>query len=152
MKPLMLLASCFALAVSPAAALDKEFAAQLLESAKNIERDAGLVSTALKSKALDAADVRSKIDAMGGDVTKLQELVASFEAGHPKMSERDSAEWKMVKEKVQLLEIFHGQKQKLASGDLAKNRTLLRAHAEGVAKRAMKLQETVTRLQRGPLS
>jgi len=152
MKPLMLLASCVALAVSPAAALDKEIAAQLLESAKNIERDAGLVSTALKSKAMDAGDVRSKIDAMGGDVTRLQELVSSYEAGHPQMSGRDAAEWRMVKEKVQLLEIFHGQKQKLASGDLAKNRTLLRAHAEGVAKRAVKLQETVARLQRGPLS
>lgn len=152
MKTMMLMASCLALAVSPAAALDQEFAAQLLESAKNIERDAGLVSSALKSKSLDAGDVRSKIDAMSGDVTKLQELVARFEQGHPQMSERDTAEWKQVKEKVQLLEIFHGHKQTLAAGDLAKNRTLLRAHADGVAKRAVKLQQTVTRMQRGPLS
>ncbi|MBN8731067.1 MAG: hypothetical protein J0L64_11025 [Acidobacteria bacterium] len=152
MKTMMLMASCLALAVSPAAALDQEFAAQLLESAKNIERDAGLVSTALKSKAMDAGDVRTKIDAMSGDVTKLQELVSSYEAGHPQMSQRDAAEWKQVKEKVQLLEIFHGQKQKLASGDLNKNRTLLRAHAEGVSRRALKLQQTVTRLQKGPLS
>lgn len=152
MKPLMLMAGCLALAVSPAAALDQEFAAQLLESAKNIERDAGQVSTALKSKALNADDVRSKVDAMSGDVTKLQELVTRFEEGHPQMSQRDAAEWKQVKEKVQLLEIFHGQKQKLAAGDLSKNRTLLRAHADGVARRALKLQQTVTRLQKGPLS
>jgi hypothetical protein len=144
--------ACFALAAFSAMALDKEFVDQMMQSAKNIERDASIVSVALKTKKLDAEDVRSKIDAMGADLARLQELVARFESANPQLSERDRAEWQLIKDKVQLLEIFHGEKKKLSSADVAKNRGLLRAHADGVAMRAQKLQQTVAKMQRAPLS
>lgn len=135
-----------------AAALDKEFTTQLLESARNIEREATTVSAVLKTRRFDANDVRTKIDAMSGDLAKLQELVDKFEKEHPQLSERDQSDWKLVKDKVQLLEIFHQQKKKLASEDIGKNRSLIRAHSDGVAQRAAKLQKTVAALQRVPLS
>lgn len=137
-----------ALAAIPALALEKEFVDQMMESAKNIERDATLVSAAVKIKNPDADDLRKKIDAMSGDLTKLQDLVDKYEASHPTFSDRDRTDWNALKEKVQLLEIFHGQKKKLAEGDVAKNRSLIRAHATGVAKRAQMLQQTVAKLQR----
>lgn len=140
------------LAAFSAAALDKEFTGQLLDSARNIERDAGQVSAALKSKKFDAKDVANKIEAMSADLTKLQELVNQFESTHPQLSGRDQSDWKLVKEKVQLLEIFHQQKKKLAAEDIEKNRSLIRAHANGVAARALKLQKSVTAMERAPLS
>lgn len=152
MKPLWKTLACLTLTGLSALALDKEFVDQMMTAAKGVERDAAIVSVSLKTKRIDAADVRQKIDAMSADLTKLQELVKHFESTHPNLSERDLADWKLIKEKVQLLEIFHDQKKKLAAEDLDRNRAMLRAHAEGVAKRAQKLQESVTRLQRVPLS
>lgn len=152
MKTLTRMIGCFAIAAFSAAALEKEFVDQMMQSAKNIERDASTLSLALKTKKLDSEDVRNKIDAMGADLAKLQELVARFEATRPQMTEKDKAEWQLIKDKVQLLEIFHGEKKKLSSGDLTRNRSLIRAHADGVAMRAQKLQQTVTKLQRAPIS
>lgn len=148
MKSYLQLVGALMLAASPAAALEKEFVGRLLESAQSVERDASAVGQALKVKKFDSADVHKKIDAMAADITKLQELVKEFEAGHPQLSGRDRTDWQLVKDKVQLLEIFNQQKKSLASEDLDKNRSLIRAHANGVAMRAQKLQQTATKLQR----
>jgi hypothetical protein len=135
-----------------ALALDQTFVEQTMQSARNIERDAVLVSAAVKSKKIDPEDVKKKIDAMSADIATLQKHVADFEATNPQINERDRADWQLVKDKVQLVAIFHGQKQKLASEDLVRHRNLIRAHANGVALRAEKLQETLTRLARVPLT
>ena len=138
-----------AVAALPAAALEREFADQIIQSAQNIERDATTVSRALKIKGAPADDVKQKIEAMSADVTKLQELVNQFDATHPALSARDKADWDLVKTKVQLLEIFHERKKTLASEDVAKHRSMLRAFADGVAQRAKKLQQTAVTLRRG---
>lgn len=138
-----------ALAAWPAAALEKDLVDQILQSAQSIERDATQVDQSLKKKPADATEVRQKIDAMSADVIKLQDLVKQFESTGATLSERDQADWRLVKDKVKLLEIFHGQKQTLASQDVNKNRSLLRAHAKGVALRAQRLQQTAQRLRRG---
>jgi hypothetical protein len=152
MNTLLKTATVLALAAFSAPALDKDFVSQLMDSAKNIERDATAVGMALKQKNVDAAGVKSKIDAMGSDLDKLQEAVNKFESSKPSMSARDQQDWNLVKQKVQLLEIFHAQKKKLAGEDLYRNRTLIRAHATGVAKRAQNLQKSLTTLERSPQS
>ncbi|MFN7925637.1 MAG: hypothetical protein U0Q16_36390 [Bryobacteraceae bacterium] len=141
--------SCFALAAFSASALEKEFVDQLLQAARNIERDSTNIGLATKTKKADADEVKKTVDAMSTDLTKLQELVAQFESTNPQLSDRDRAEWQLIKDKVKLLEIFHGQKQKLVAEDFSRNRGLIRAHAGGLAKRAQRLQETAARLQRG---
>ncbi len=137
------------LAACSAVALEKEFVDQIMQSAQNIERDASLVSQALKTKRVDTGDVTTKLDAMDVDVTKLQQLVKDFDATNPQLSERDQAGWKLLKDKVQLLDIFHEQKRTLAAGDMGKNRDLIRAIANGVVMRAQKLQKTAMTLRRG---
>jgi len=138
-----------ALAALPAAALEKDFGDRILQSAQNIERDASALDQSLKPKNPDSAAVQQKISAMADDVAKLQELVKQFETGAASLSERDKADWLLVKEKVQLLEIFHGRKQELATQDLNKNRSMIRAHAKGIALRAQRLQQTAMKLRRG---
>ena len=138
-----------ALTALPAAALEREFADQIIQSAQNIERDATAVSRALKTKGAPADEVKQKIEAMSADVTKLQELVNQFDATHPALSARDKADWDLVKTKVQLLEIFHERKKALASEDVAKHRSMLRAFADGLAQRAKRLQQTAVTLRRG---
>lgn len=138
-----------ALAACSAVALEKEFVDQIMQSAQNIERDASLVSQARKTKKVDTGDVTTKLDAMDGDITKLQQLVKDFDSTDPKLSDRDREGWKLVKDKIQLLDIFHEQKKTLAAGDMGKNRDLMRAIANGVVLRAQKLQKTAMTLRRG---
>jgi len=129
-------------------ALDRQVVSQMAESAKTIETEAARIASALKSKKADPGEVKLKIDELSGSVVKLRELVARVESGQLTLSERDRADWQLVKDKVTLLEIFHAQKKKLADQDVARHRSLIRAHAGGLAKRAQKLQETVARLER----
>lgn len=98
---------------------------------------------------MDKGEVTKMIGDMTTDVNKLQELVTSFDSTKPMLSDRDKIDWQLVKDKVQLLEIFHGQKQKLATEDMTKNRGMIRAHADGLAVRAQKLQVTANKLRRG---
>ena len=142
---------CVLMTAPSAFALDQSFVDSAMRSARNIERDAALVGAAVKSKHVDADDVRKKVDAMSADIAALQKLVADFEAAN-QMSQRDRADWKVVTDMVKLLEIFHGEKQKLVSEDLARNRSLIRAHASGVAQRADKLQQQLAKLGRAPLT
>ena len=137
------------LAACTAAALEKELVDQIVKSAQNIERDATLVSKALKGKQVDKGEVTKMIGDMTTDVNKLQELVTNFESTNTTLSDRDKTDWQLFKDKVQLLEIFHGQKQKLATEDMTKNRGMIRAHAYGLVVRAQKLQVTANKLRRG---
>ena len=146
MRTLMTLAGCLTLTAVSAFALDAQFASAAMVAAKNIQRDANLVSIAAKSKKFDTADVKVKIDAMDGDVRALQDLVTRYETENPELSQRDREEWNLIKTKVQLIDVFHARKKELADEDLGKHRSLIRAHADGVAKRAALLHQSLTKL------
>ncbi|MFN0102222.1 MAG: hypothetical protein ACKV2U_09040 [Bryobacteraceae bacterium] len=141
--------SCLLLAASAAAALEKEFVDQMVQSSQNLERDAASVSRALRTKTIDPADVTNRIEAMNADIVKLRELVQQFDATHPELSERDRSAWRLLKDKVHIIEAFHGQKKSMANADIDKNRSSIRALADGVALRAKKLQQSAAILRRG---
>jgi hypothetical protein len=146
MKLITKTASCLMMTAFSAMAMNQHFVDPMIASAQNIQRHANLVSAAMKDKKADAGDVQKKIEAMRADVAGLNELVAQFEATNPQFSASEGALWKLVKDKVQLLGIFHDQKSKLASEDFTRHRALIRAHADGVAKRAEMLRRTLTKL------
>lgn len=148
MRSFLFAVNCLVFAAVPAVALEKELVNQIVQSAQNIGRDATSVNQALKSKKFDAATVTKNIEAMEADIATLQEVVAKFEATNPSLSERDRVDWNLLKDKVQLIEIMHDQKKKLAVEDFSKNRSLVRAHATGLAQRAKRLQATAEKLSR----
>ena len=141
-----------AFATVPAMALDHHFMDQVMQSAQNIERDAKDVNVVLRNKRAGMNEISPKLEAMGADVAKLRALVDEFEASQKTLSERDRTDWELLKERVRLIEIFHNQKSQLASQNLDKNRGLIRAHAQGVALRAARLQETAAKLRRSAVS
>ncbi|MBL8294132.1 MAG: hypothetical protein JNN08_19970 [Bryobacterales bacterium] len=116
----------------------------IMEHAKNVQMDAQQISTALKSKNFDTNEVKNKIEATQGRINNLKEAVAAYEAANPGAA--NSENWKAVKDRVTLLEIFASRKAELLT-DAQRNRSMLRAHADGIAKRAVSLQETTARLQ-----
>ena len=116
----------------------------ILQHAKSIETDATQISTTLKSKKFDASGLKTQLDGAHSNFANLQKAVSQYEAANPGTA--NSTEWKAVKDRVELLGIFLDRKNELAS-DSQKNRGMLRAHAQGIAKRAADLQQTISRLQ-----
>jgi hypothetical protein len=90
----------------------------------------------------DVAALAKHIDALKADVDALDANLQNLGVDQKK-------DWELAKTKTQLLQIFSDWKEALVeSGDVRKNRKLLRDHAAGIAVRAALLQRTVNRLDR----
>lgn len=119
----------------------------LVGDAANIERDARDLSSALKSKTTSKEVLKAKSESLGSDILKLKNDVEAFEASNPNLTPRQKQDWELVKTKAQLLLVFYERKaEMLASGDWLKKRSMIRAYADGIAKRADMLQTTANRL------
>ncbi|MBL8176919.1 MAG: hypothetical protein JNK48_19760 [Bryobacterales bacterium] len=147
MKHLLHLAAIAALAL-PAAAGAETFR-NIIGDAANIQRDAEKLSRDLKQKALDETQVKQDISALNQDVAKLKQDVTELDGKLGQMTEAQKKDWDLVKTKAELLTIFAARKQTLMdSGEFRKNRSMLRAHADGIAKRAAMLQQTANKLDK----
>lgn len=125
---------------------DSRFA-DIRSHAARVEQENREMARLLKSKQWDNSQLQAKLEATGQDLDKIKALVAELEGASDSLSPSARKDWDLLRQKVQLLEIFHGAKKDLlSSGNVAKQRALLRAHAEGVAKRAAMLQQTAGRL------
>ncbi len=121
----------------------------IMDHAKSVQMDAQQISTALKSKNFDTNEVKNKIEETQGRINNLKGAVAAYEAANP--GAVNSENWKAVKDRVTLLDIFTSRKAELLT-DAQRNRSMLRAHADGIVKRAVSLQETTARLQQASTS
>lgn len=120
----------------------------IIGDAANIEKDATALSLDMKAKNFDITKAKADAESLGKDIAKLRKDVEEIDAGMANLTGQQKADWELVKTKVQLLTIFHDRKSELMSGDLSKNKGLIRAHADGIAKRARLLQQTANRLDR----
>lgn len=120
---------------------------QMRDEARKLRDEARQASSLLKSKSVDAKSVLESLDAKEETIAKLRDLAATFEAAGSELTPAQRQQWDLVKTKIQLLEVFHGNKKRLAEGDLRKNRGMVRAHADGLAFRAAALEKTLSTLQ-----
>jgi hypothetical protein len=117
--------------------------------AARVEKDNLEIARLLKAKQPDLTQVRDRLNATGQDLEKIKSLVADLDAQKPGLNGTAVEDFNLLRQKVQLLDIFHGAKQDLLKAENpSKNRSLLRAHAEGVARRAALLQQTAGRLEK----
>ena len=140
--------TAFAFAATAAQADTKTFGSIIGDAAK-IQRDAEAISSQLKLKSPDYDLVKTKSADLSKDIQELRDDLAAFESSHPNLTGQQKKDWEMVKTKAELLLIFSDTKNSLLnSGDLQKNRAMLRAYSDGIAKRAAMLQQTAKKLDR----
>jgi hypothetical protein len=121
----------------------------IIGDAARIQTDSKAISAQLKGKAPDFELVKTKSAELSKDIKDLQRDLESFEATHPNLTAEQKKNWELVKTKAQLLLIFSDTKSSLlASGDPQKNKSMLRAYSDGIAERALMLQETAKKLDR----
>lgn len=112
-----------------------------------VQKSAEWISQQLKSKQPDAQQLEQRLATVDENIGKLKDLVAGLEASHPSLTATQQQHWDKMKMKVDLLAVFANVKKDLLSkGELEKNRNLLRAHANGIAKRAVLLQQTAAKV------
>jgi hypothetical protein len=115
--------------------------------AQKVQRTAEEMSTLLKSKAVDRTVLEQRMEAVHQDVSRLKDLVATIEGSGLELTPAQQLNWQKLKTKVELLQVFaNNKKDLLERGDLQKSRSFLRAHADGIAKRAAMLQQTAAKL------
>ena len=115
--------------------------------ARALQKEAAAMSQQLKNKQVDKQLLEQKLAAVEENINKLRELVAGVEASNPELTPAQKQSWELVKTKVELLNIFASYKKDLvAKEDIRKKRTLLRAHANGIAQRAAMLEQTASRI------
>lgn len=117
------------------------------EDAGKIHLDATQLSRNLKAKVVDESKVKADITALGENILKLRKDVESMDASLDSLTSAQKKDWELIKTKVQLLNIFYDRKTELLAGDFKKNRSMLRVHADGIAKRAALLRETAMKMK-----
>ena len=123
--------------------------ADIKTNADQLKKESERVALLLKAKQPDAQAIREGITAMGGEIETLDGLVVQITEASPEFVLRGSTDWDLLKMQVQLLSVFHNAKAELMNADdMKKNRSTLRAYAEGLATRAGSLRQTAQRLQR----
>ncbi|MBL8179966.1 MAG: hypothetical protein JNK48_35125 [Bryobacterales bacterium] len=120
---------------------------ELANHARSLQKEAQTMSQQLKNKQVDKQLLEQKLATVEESVGKLRELVAAVEASNPELTPAQKQNWELVKTKVELLNIFTSYKKDLVTkDDVQKKRSLIRAHAEGIAKRAAMLEQTASRM------
>jgi hypothetical protein len=121
----------------------------LVMEAKKVELEAQDISKELRSRQFDLDKVKGMMSNLTAHIESVNRMVAELEPMQTSMSEQQKAKFEQVKSKAQLLTIFAANKQDMLSGDRPeKNRSLLRAKADGIAKRAELLQQSAMALRR----
>ncbi len=120
---------------------------EIANHARSLRTEAQTMSQQLKNKQVDKQLLEQKLATVEENVAKLRELIASVEASNPELTPSQKQSWELVKTKVELLNIFTNHKKDLVGKeDIQKKRSLLRAHAEGIAKRAAMLEQTAAKI------
>ncbi|MBK9168963.1 MAG: hypothetical protein IPM24_16040 [Bryobacterales bacterium] len=91
--------------------------------------------------------IRDKMEPLEKHVGTLHELVGSLEGERSSMTASQVAALDRVKLKSELLHVFTNNKKNMLEGDWRKNRSMLRAKAEGIAKRAQALRQSARGLK-----
>lgn len=144
-----ILALTFAAFTALPAAADSTAFRDIIGDAANIQMDAEALGEKLKSKVLDQSAIKADVAALARHVDALKKDIENLDGRMQDVSPEQRKNWELAKTKAQLLQVFSDWKMmQVESGDLNKNRALLRSQAQGLALRAALLQRTVNRLDR----
>lgn len=135
-------------ALAASAAFASDHLAQMRDQAGKLGRAFRDIGVMVEKKNFNTEEVQNRVNMVDADIESLKRLASEFEGANPSLAANSNKDWKLAKDLVHLIDIFHEQKSEILRGDPKKQRSLLRGHAKGLARRAFMLQETSDRLLR----
>ncbi len=141
----------FVLAVSYAAAENSlsSKAEELITEAKKVQLEAVGIGKELRVKTFQVDKVKGMLDVLVGHVEAIERIAAELASFETQMSSEQKTKYEAIKVKSQILTIFAKNKKDMLMGeDPSQNRAMLRAKADGIAKRAEMLQQSAMVLRK----
>lgn len=118
-------------------------AQQLADEAKKVEQEATAISQTLRPRQFDVEQVKGMLTKLEDHVGSVERMVAGLAAHEGQMTAQQKSKYEAVKMKSDLLGVFTKNKKDLLLGsEPEKNRSMIRAKADGIAKRAGMLQQS----------
>ena len=134
--------------LAASAAFANEHLTQIRDQAGKLGQEFRDIHVTVKNKNFNTVEVQNRVNAIDADIESLKKSAAAFEAAKHSLTANGDKDWKLSKDIIHLIDVFHEQKSQLLSGDPKKMRSMIRAQVDGLAKRASMLQETSNRLLR----
>lgn len=134
--------------LAASAAFASDHLTQIRDQAGKLSQEFRDIGAMVKNRNFNTAEVQNRVNVIDADIEGLKRLAGEFETANPSLVTTGNKDWKLAKDLIHLIDIFHEQKAEILKGDPKKQRSLLRGHAQGLAKRAFMLQETSSRLLR----
>ena len=134
--------------LAASAAFANEHLTQIRDQAGKLAKEFRNIGVMVENKNFNTVEVQNRVNAIDADIESLKKSAAEFEAANHSLTANGDKDWKLSKDIIHLIDVFHEQKSQMLSGDPKKMRSLIRSQAEGLAKRASMLQETSNRLLR----
>ncbi len=135
----------FMMVLAASAAFANDQLTQMRDHAKTLHQEFTQLQSAVKNRNFDVQTIQNRMNELDANIEKLKSIAAEFESSAPS-NIAASSDWKLTKELIQLLDMFHEQKMELLNGDLRKNHGLVKVHAEGLARRAEILSKTTDKM------
>jgi chromosome segregation ATPase len=121
---------------------------QIVAEAKSTQAEAREISSLLKSKTPDLDRVKAKMETLTVHAGSLAEHIAALESHAHELSMPQQQELARMKEISALLQLFVEQKKLgLEQAEALRNRSLLRAQADGIALRAGMVERSAQKLR-----
>lgn len=147
---LILTAVAFAMTAAPAFANGDHSTASQLDQiaavAKQTQSEAREAATLLRAKNPDYERVNGMMETLRGHSAEVNRLIAEFEGANHSMTSSQRAEFDRLKELAQLLDIFVTNKSNMLTAS-KRDRNLLRAKADGIAKRAEMVHQSALKIR-----
>ena len=134
--------------LAASATFANEHLTQIRDQAGKLGQEFRDIGVTVKNKNFNTVEVQNRVNAIDTDIESLKKSAAEFEAANHSLTANGDKDWKLSKDIIHLIDVFHERKSQMLSGDPKKMRSLIRAQAEGLVKRASTLQETSNRLLR----
>ena len=132
--------------LAASAAFANDNLTQIRDQAGKLSQEFRDIGVTLKNKNFNTVEVQNRVNAIDAGIESLKKSTVEFEAAKHSLTANGDKDWKLSKDIIHLIDIFHEQKSQLLSGDPQKMRSQIRDQADGLAKRASMLQETSNRL------
>jgi hypothetical protein len=143
LKAFALSAACLLpFGVAQAATLD-----DITFEARQAKAKADEMRTMLKNRAVDPSRVSAQMEVLEAHSAKLNELITAYAEANQTLDRRAASELERMKVTAEVLQILFNNKQNLMESNGMSNRGLLRAKAEGIARRAGMIQQSAQRIR-----
>jgi len=121
---------------------------RIADAAQKTQAEARDLSAALKPKNADMKAIHGRMDTLQNHALELTQMVEAAQSSAASLTGPKKAEFERLATAAKIVSIFvENKKNMLGRDDAARNRSIIRANADGIAQRAAMVQKSALKLK-----